>query len=164
MLEDHKRTSAYYRACVNNRKCFEGKVVLDVGTGSGILAIFAAQAGAKKVYAVEATDMAKQARTLVEHNGFGDVIEVIQGTIETVQIPEKVDILISEWMGYFLLRGELWHRPLGRRRGRPAPPPPYPAPRAPALDRDRVSCPRMRKKEHRTHMFEISLLKWSSFH
>jgi len=104
MLEDHKRTSAYFRACVNNKKCFEGRVVLDVGTGSGILAIFAAKAGAKKVYAVEATDMARFARMLVDQNGFSDVIEVIQGTIETVQIPEKVDIIISEWMGYFLLR------------------------------------------------------------
>lgn len=35
---------------------------------------------------------------------FGDVIEVIQGTIETIELPEKVDIIISEWMGYFLLR------------------------------------------------------------
>ena len=69
MLEDHKRTGAYHDAILNNRKCFEGKVVLDVGTGSGILAIFAAQAGAKKVYAVEATDMAKYAKKLCEHNG-----------------------------------------------------------------------------------------------
>lgn len=49
MLEDHKRTGAYYRACMNNSMSFKGKVVLDVGTGSGILAIFAAKAGAKKV-------------------------------------------------------------------------------------------------------------------
>ena len=42
-----------------------GKIVLDVGTGSGILAIWAAQAGAKKVYAVEATKMAEHARRLV---------------------------------------------------------------------------------------------------
>jgi type I protein arginine methyltransferase len=56
------------------------------------------------VYAVEATDMAKMAKQLVDHNGLGDTIEVIQGTIETVSLPEKVDIIISEWMGYFLLR------------------------------------------------------------
>ena len=35
---------------------------------------------------------------------FGDVIEVIQGTVETVSLPEKVDIIVSEWMGYFLMR------------------------------------------------------------
>ena len=34
----------------------------------------------------------------------GGVISVIQGTIETVELPEKVDIIVSEWMGYFLLR------------------------------------------------------------
>lgn len=68
MLEDHKRTGAYYQAVMQNRRQFAGKVVLDVGTGSGILAIFAAKAGAKKVYAVEATEMAKFAKQLVSHN------------------------------------------------------------------------------------------------
>lgn len=68
MLEDHKRTGAYYNAVMQNRRQFQGKVVLDVGTGSGILAIFAAMAGARKVYAVEATNMALNARKLVEHN------------------------------------------------------------------------------------------------
>ncbi|MEW5313505.1 MAG: hypothetical protein WDW38_005068 [Sanguina aurantia] len=104
MLEDHKRTGAYYQAIMSNRRQFQGKVVLDVGTGSGILAIFAAKAGAKKVYAVEATSMALNARKLVEANKLDGVIEVIQGTIETITLPEKVDIIISEWMGYFLLR------------------------------------------------------------
>jgi hypothetical protein len=287
MLEDHKRTGAYYNAVMRNKRQFHDKVVLDVGTGSGILAIFAAmageaaplpaaatqarrpqrsvrgaimhctgcplcrvhprcrdalrfvgaaaapcavcwgrrrrrrrrsaqppglvlcqheqgecapshsssklaRAGAKKVYAVEATDMATNARKLADankvgaacsevqaggvppqaawatahsarsvldmsvqsqpqpretgrhtaarsagawarepaprpapltplprpapsplphrspraaaHAQVGDVIEVIQGTIETVELPEKVDVIISEWMGYFLLR------------------------------------------------------------
>ncbi|KAL6753399.1 S-adenosyl-L-methionine-dependent methyltransferase [Haematococcus lacustris] len=104
MLEDHKRTGAYFQAVMSNRRQFLNKVVLDVGTGSGILSIFAAKAGAKKVYAVEATDMAQHARKLVAHNKLENVIEVIQGTIETIDLPEKVDIIISEWMGYFLLR------------------------------------------------------------
>ena len=104
MLEDHKRTGAYYMACMQNRAQFAGKVVLDVGTGSGILAIFAAKAGARKVYAVEATSMAQAAKRLVAAQGLEDQIEVIQGVVESVEIPEKVDIIISEWMGYFLLR------------------------------------------------------------
>jgi protein arginine N-methyltransferase 1 len=65
------------------------KIVLDVGTGSGILAIWAAQAGAKKVYAVEATEMAKHARSLVAGNGVERIVEVIEGAIEDVDIPEK---------------------------------------------------------------------------
>lgn len=71
MLEDHKRTGAYYNAVIENKRLFKDKVVLDVGTGSGILAIFSAMAGARKVYAVEATDMAKNARKLVAANKVG---------------------------------------------------------------------------------------------
>jgi hypothetical protein len=55
-------------------------------------------AGARKVYAVEATDMAKFAKRLVSAQGLDGTIEVIQGVIESVELPEKVDIIISEWM------------------------------------------------------------------
>merc|ERR1719410_882157 len=48
--------------------------------------------------------MAKRARRLVEANGLGGVIRVLQGTMETVQLPCKVDVIVSEWMGYMLLR------------------------------------------------------------
>lgn len=68
MLEDRKRTGSYYDAVMRNQNLFENSVVLDVGTGSGILALFAAKAGARKVYAVEATAMAQHARTLVHAN------------------------------------------------------------------------------------------------
>lgn len=87
-----------------NQRLFEGATVLDVGTGSGILAIWAAQAGARKVYAVEATYMGRHAKTLAEANGVGHVVEVLQGYVENIELPEKVDIIISEWMGYWLLR------------------------------------------------------------
>lgn len=80
---------------------------MDVGCGSGILSLFAAQAGAKKVYAVEASNMAKHARELVEANGFGAVIEVIESKVEDItaaQIPLKtVDVIVSEPLGTFLL-------------------------------------------------------------
>lgn len=103
MLEDHVRTEAYYRAIQNNRQAFEGKVVLDVGTGTGILSFFAAQAGAKKVYAVEGSvAMARNAEILVKSNGLADVIQVIKGKIEDIELPEKVDVIISEPMGVML--------------------------------------------------------------
>jgi len=104
MLEDQKRTGSYYDAVMRNQNLFKDSVVLDVGAGTGILALFAAKAGAKKVYAVEATAMAQHAKTLVHANNMSDTVVVIQGTMETVELPEKVDIIISEWMGYFLLR------------------------------------------------------------
>jgi len=104
MLEDSHRTGSYFNAIMWNPGCFAGKVVLDVGAGSGILSIMAARAGAKMVYAVEATDMAAQARRIVEANGLGQTVTILQGTVETVELPCKVDVIISEWMGYFLLR------------------------------------------------------------
>lgn len=103
MLQDSIRTGTYYNAVSYNVSDFEGKVVLDVGTGSGILSLFAAQAGAKKVYAVECSGMVRYARRLVKANGFEGIIEVILGKVEEVEIPEKVDLIISEPMGFFLV-------------------------------------------------------------
>ena len=80
----------YRTAILNNRACFEGKAVLDVGAGSGILAIWAAKAGARVVYAVEATSMAKHARRLAAANGVGDVVVVLEGYMEQVTLPEQV--------------------------------------------------------------------------
>lgn len=104
MLEDQRRMSAYFDAIMQNRPLFQDKVVLDVGAGSGILSIWAAKAGARKVYGVEATQVAQHARELVRRNGLEGVVEIIQSEMEKVEIPVKVDIIISEWMGYFLLR------------------------------------------------------------
>eukprot|EP00993_Chasmostoma_nieuportense_P001655 NODE_2516_length_1157_cov_23.187379_g2397_i0.p1 GENE.NODE_2516_length_1157_cov_23.187379_g2397_i0~~NODE_2516_length_1157_cov_23.187379_g2397_i0.p1 ORF type:complete len:351 (-),score=92.08 NODE_2516_length_1157_cov_23.187379_g2397_i0:85-1137(-) len=104
MLEDRRRMVAYHTAIFQNAAQFKDKIVLDVGAGSGILSIWAAKAGAKRVYGVEATKVAMHARRLVESNGCGDVVEIIQSTIEDIDLPTKVDIIISEWMGYFLLR------------------------------------------------------------
>jgi type I protein arginine methyltransferase len=104
MLMDNVRMKAYHNAIMENKSLFEGKVVLDVGTGSGVLAIWAAQAGAAKVYAVEYTDMAVHARKMVEQNGVSGIVEVIQSSVEDLELPCKVDIIVSEWMGYFLLR------------------------------------------------------------
>jgi protein arginine N-methyltransferase 1 len=104
MLEDKRRMDAYYNGIMRNKHHFEGKVVLDVGAGSGILSIWAAKAGARKVYGVEATRMSRHARNLVKAQGLEDTVEIIQREVEELVLPEKVDVIISEWMGYLLLR------------------------------------------------------------
>uniref|UniRef100_A0A0K2UAB2 type I protein arginine methyltransferase n=1 Tax=Lepeophtheirus salmonis TaxID=72036 RepID=A0A0K2UAB2_LEPSM len=102
MLEDKPRTEAYRDAILNNASLFKDKVVMDVGAGSGILSLFAAKAGAKRVYAVEASSISDPLKKIVELNGYGGVIQIVAGRAEDVEIPEKVDIMISEWMGFYL--------------------------------------------------------------
>jgi protein arginine N-methyltransferase 1 len=110
MLSDHERMRAYHDAIrLNAEAHFKGKVVLDVGTGTGILAIWAAQAGARRVFAVEGTSVAQHAETMAKAHGFGGVIEVLRGRMEDVTLPEPVDVIVSEWMGYFLLRESMIH-------------------------------------------------------
>lgn len=105
MLTDHVRMESYHKAIQSNAGShFHGKVVLDVGAGTGILSIWAAQAGAARVYAVEATAVAEHARTLVKAHGVEDTVVVLQGKMEELELPELVDVVLSEWMGYFLLR------------------------------------------------------------
>lgn len=118
MLADHNRMAAYHSAILGNQDVFRDKVVMDIGTGSGILAVWAAQAGARKVYAIEYTDMAKHAQKVMQANGVDHIVTVIQSAVEDVVLPidedglqveqdgtvRCVDIIVSEWMGYALLR------------------------------------------------------------
>ena len=99
MLKDTVRTNSYQDAILKNPALFEGKVVLDIGCGTSILSMFAARAGAKKVYAVDNSSIAVLAREIVKRNGLDDVITVMRGKMEDIHLPEKVDIIISEWMG-----------------------------------------------------------------
>ena len=104
MLKDSVRTRAYQRAILGNKHLFAGKTVLDVGCGTAILCMFAAQAGAAHVYGVDMAGIIVQAREIVAENGFADRITLIQGKMEDVVLPvERVDIIVSEWMGYFLI-------------------------------------------------------------
>lgn len=102
MLEDVHRMSKYHAGILENAQDFAGKVVLDVGAGTGILSLFAAQAGAKKVYAVEGTSAADYARQLSERAGLSDRIEVVRGRLENIELDTKVDVVISEPWGFFL--------------------------------------------------------------
>ncbi|TKY50681.1 arginine N-methyltransferase 6 [Spatholobus suberectus] len=103
MIKDRVRTDAYKNAIMHHKKFIKGKVVLDVGCGTGILSIFCAEAGAKRVYAVEASNIALKAKSVVTDNNLSNVIMVLHGRLEDVEINEKVDVIISEWMGYMLL-------------------------------------------------------------
>jgi SAM-dependent methyltransferase len=122
MLRDRERNARFREAIA--RAVRPGDVVLDVGAGTGVLSLFAAQAGARKVYAVERTSIARFAALLVERNGFGDVVEVLETDVADAWLPEPVDVLVSEWLGGYgvdenllgptLLARDRWLRPGGR--------------------------------------------------
>ncbi|KAM9460561.1 protein arginine N-methyltransferase 3 isoform 1-T1 [Clarias gariepinus] len=104
MLKDKVRTESYRDFMYGNPDLFKDKVVLDVGCGTGILSMFAARSGAKKVIGVDQSEIIYHAMDIVRANHLEDTITLIKGRIEEVELPvEKVDIIISEWMGYFLL-------------------------------------------------------------
>jgi type I protein arginine methyltransferase len=102
--KDKVRTEGYMNAILDNKNIFKDKIVLDVGCGSGILSMFAAKAGAKLVIAVDMSNIIEQAIHIARENEYQDKIVFLRGKLEEVKLPvEKVDIIISEWMGYFLL-------------------------------------------------------------
>ncbi|OMO87256.1 Protein arginine N-methyltransferase [Corchorus olitorius] len=122
MINDKIRTDSYRQALLKNPSLLNGAVVMDVGCGTGILSLFAAQAGASRVIAIEASKkMATVATQIAKDNGLWrsetdaesnnsctGVIEVVQSMVEDldkcIQIqPHSVDVLVSEWMGYCLL-------------------------------------------------------------
>jgi len=103
-LKDEVRTRSYRDSIYQNRHLFKDKIVLDVGCGTAILSMFAVKAGAKHVIGVDMSTIIEKAKEIVERNGMTSKITLLQGKMEEVELPfPKVDIIISEWMGYFLL-------------------------------------------------------------
>jgi SAM-dependent methyltransferase len=99
MICDRVRTEAFRRAIEGVVR--PGDTVLDVGAGSGILSVFAARAGAARVFAVERTAVAALARELAAANGVADIVHVIHGDVLDVELSERVDVIVSEWLGGF---------------------------------------------------------------
>lgn len=97
MLHDDRRTGAYISALAQAVR--PGDIVLDIGTGSGVLAIAAARAGARRVYAVEASDIAAVAEQVIVANGLADRVTVIAGWSRQTELPEPADLLVSEIIG-----------------------------------------------------------------
>ena len=98
MRDDSERTSAYATAIA---KAAPGRVCLDVGTGAlALLALMAARAGAKHVYAVEANvEAAQAARAAVADAGMAERVTVLDGYSTDVTLPEPVDLLVHEIFG-----------------------------------------------------------------
>jgi protein arginine N-methyltransferase 1 len=99
MLKDLVRGEAYRKAL--EHVITPDSVVLDMGAGSGILSFFAVAAGARKVYAVERTSIVQLTRELAESNRLLDRLEILNSDILEINLPEKVDVLVSEWLGPF---------------------------------------------------------------
>lgn len=101
MLADKVRLRAYQAAIRATVR--KGDVVLDCGAGSGILSVMAAQAGAKKVYAVEKTEFSRVIKQVAVDNGVASKIEVIQEDFAEVQLPRRARVLVTETFGAWVL-------------------------------------------------------------
>ncbi|KAG5508703.1 hypothetical protein JKF63_05201 [Porcisia hertigi] len=116
MLRDRPRMN-FYKALLTDRSVVEDKVVVDVGSGSGILSCWAAQAGAAHVLSIEASSLAELQRQIISDNGLSDRVTVIASTVEEivsagveaflnahacVGLHGGVALVVSEWMGFYL--------------------------------------------------------------
>uniref|UniRef100_A0A2K6JMF6 type I protein arginine methyltransferase n=1 Tax=Rhinopithecus bieti TaxID=61621 RepID=A0A2K6JMF6_RHIBE len=89
MLKDEVRTLTYRNSMFHNRHLFKDKVVLDVGSGTGILCMFATKAGARKVIGIKCSSISDYAVKIVKANKLDHVVTIIKGKVEEV---EHVDI------------------------------------------------------------------------
>ena len=100
MVLDAVRTDAYARAIAATVR--PDDVVLDIGSGSGLLALLAAKAGARRVFAVERTEMVDLIRAHAKENGLEDRIEVIRADLlELTSLPEPPRVIVGELLGHF---------------------------------------------------------------
>jgi histone-arginine methyltransferase CARM1 len=106
MLNDVARTTAYRDAILGNAESIKGKIVMDFGAGTGLLGFFALMAGAKHVYAIEASSMAEVVREMAAANGFLDRMTIVNQMLQNVThdvIPDKsVDVIISETLSHLI--------------------------------------------------------------
>merc|ERR1712062_882270 len=89
MLKDEVRTLTYRNSMFHNKHLFKDKIVLDVGCGTGILSMFAAKAGAKKVIGIDCSNIIDRARQIVKQNDLDDIITLIEGKVEEVSLPDN---------------------------------------------------------------------------
>jgi protein arginine N-methyltransferase 1 len=99
LLADELRTRAYRDAIARVVK--PGDVVVDLGCGTGILSLFACEAGASRVFAIDMGHMADVAALLMRHAGVADRVTVLHEESTKVELPVRADVLVTETMGPF---------------------------------------------------------------
>ena len=114
MLHDDRRTRDFISALTAAVR--PGDVVLDIGTGSGVLAVALARAGARRVYAIEASDIAAVAARVFEANGVTDRVTLTPGWSRQIELPERADLLVAEIIGNEPLEEEILETTLDARR------------------------------------------------
>lgn len=97
MLMDEVRVSSFLTAILATVK--PGDVVVDIGSGTGVLALLAAKAGASHVYAIEREPIIEIAREIASLNRLSETIDFIEGSSLDVEIPDRADVLITETIG-----------------------------------------------------------------
>lgn len=97
MLQDETRVVWFARAIAAVVR--PGDVALDLGCGTGLLAMLAARADARHVYAVEQSPIVEVARELVAANGLDDRVTIVHGLSFDLELPERADVVISETLG-----------------------------------------------------------------
>lgn len=105
MVFDRVRNAAYEKAM--RELITPDSVVLDLGAGLGLLGLLAARAGARKVYLVEPESVVRLAAELARSAGLADRIEILQGRIEDIELPEPVDLILSVFTGNLLYSEDL---------------------------------------------------------
>jgi len=98
MLYDEERVAKYSAAI--NQVIKKGDVVADIGTGTGLLAFLCLKAGAKRVHAIERSSAIDWAKQIADKNGFSDSIIFYKQDSRDCNLPEKVDVVVSELIGH----------------------------------------------------------------
>lgn len=78
-----------------------GDVVADVGCGTGILTLLACRAGARRVYAIDNGPIIELAKLVIGQNGYADRVTFIPQLSTRIQLPEPVDVIVSETIGNY---------------------------------------------------------------
>jgi hypothetical protein len=99
LVADSTRSRALKEAI--QRVVRPGDVVCDIGAGSGILSLFALQAGARHVYAIEAGAISDIAELVLRENHVDDRVTLIRSRSLDALLPERADVLVSETLWNF---------------------------------------------------------------